>query len=199
MNDKFGCAFIHIKNNIIYQEMIKLSDNAWVFVAEAIAIDRAVTYLRDKDIFHSRIFTDSRSVLKDVENPFTKNKIILDIREKLSKNIEIELYWIKAYVGIKFNNIVQYLTKEATKLNQIDHNIINFNKTYIKKVCFKAMNDRWQNEWNTSIMGNRIQGNFYILTMVFLGIIKNVSIRKIIFVLVDVVYLIESTYYMIVP
>lgn len=106
VKEKVGCAFVHIFQDKIKKiQTYRLSDNAWVFDTEALALDRAISYSRGMNFEKTKIFSDSRSVSMDIENIQSKNEIVIEIRKKLDFNIE--LFWIKAHIGIEGNELAK--------------------------------------------------------------------------------------------
>ncbi|GBN65331.1 hypothetical protein AVEN_100047-1 [Araneus ventricosus] len=137
-NDQVGCGAICFDNygQEQWSFSFRLSYNASVFIAEAVAILESI-----KRILHLGqdfyIFTDSRSVLMALASCSDQTTIIEEIRSIFKDNMNIKLCWIKAHVGISGNEIADSLAKEATKKEVIDINI-KYSKKIVKELYSKT-------------------------------------------------------------
>ena len=111
------------RNTVIYTESIKLNNEATVYQAEAIAIQRAAERMysihnnKDKYI---RIFSDSQAVLKALEKEIIKSKTILNTKNALNqlkaKVSSLTLHWIKTHRGHKGNKLADTYAKQGACL-----------------------------------------------------------------------------------
>ncbi|GBN33787.1 Putative protein in type-1 retrotransposable element R1DM [Araneus ventricosus] len=135
---------------------LRLSNNASVFIAEAIAILESI-----KRILHINricyIFTDSRSVLMALASYCDQTSIIEEIKLILKDKRNIVLCWVKAHVGISGNEIADSLAKEATRRETIDINI-KFSKRWLKNHFQRVIKERWQQRWEFSLKARYTYG-----------------------------------------
>ena len=114
-----GCAF-YIRD-IKYGESFRINSNSSIFSAEAYAIIQALDYIiSNKTASHVLIFSDSMSCLQAISNKtkhLYKNPLIFDIFQKLiilaRYNIRVSFFWAKGHAGIKGNEQVDMLAKQA--------------------------------------------------------------------------------------
>ncbi|XP_066596498.1 uncharacterized protein [Prorops nasuta] len=112
-----GCASLSPELNISLKWSI--NQEASIFTGQAIALLRALELLTEINFSAAYIYSDSISVLQAIANPYRHSKInpyVLKIKKILNgilKNKIILLYWIPSHVGIKGNDKVDKLAKEA--------------------------------------------------------------------------------------
>lgn len=132
-----GFAIYHANSNSTYKKCT--SKHTSIYSCEAMAILLALELAINDDYTHIQIFSDSQSVLKAIQSPLywkIKSYLILEIRQKiysLSKNgKKVELFWVPAHVGIRYNEMVDLAAKDNIK-SGIDTQML------IPKDDFKAM------------------------------------------------------------
>ncbi|GBL89111.1 hypothetical protein AVEN_255245-1 [Araneus ventricosus] len=99
--------------------LIRLGNQNTVFMAEVIAISRAIDYCIDKNIRNSKLITDSRSTPIAIESTDEKRRFIIEIKKKL-KLTKIQLQWVRAHNGTVGNERADALAKLAASKDQID-------------------------------------------------------------------------------
>lgn len=146
-----GCAFFISLEGKEFK--FKLQQNFSVFTLEAIAIYEALKYLEGKNLNEIVILSDSFSVINSIKHTYPishkVNPYILRIKHiayniiKSGKNICF--VWVKAHIGLKDNEHVDILAKQAS-INGIllDHKIPPTDNYNVCKTRVKRM---WQEEW----------------------------------------------------
>lgn len=112
-----GCAVLIPSEK--FSVKIKLNGSSSVFVGEAIAIFQALEYIKCYQVQKAVIYTDSMSVLESLKSDkkFSPNinTYILDIYLLLCKlhkeGVSVNFIWVKAHVGIIYNEQVDELAK----------------------------------------------------------------------------------------
>ncbi|GBO30700.1 hypothetical protein AVEN_198438-1 [Araneus ventricosus] len=174
INNKVGigivCFDVNGDRKWSYSE--RISDAASVFIAEALAIFRALEICkRIEDENH--IYSDSRSVLMAIDSLQDIHYIIFNIKNILKQTKNVKLFWIKAHVGTHGNEVADYLAKKATEKDSIDH-VVPLPRSWIRLKLKESLIRNWQSIWNSSrnarfLFGifpdasfNRCFGEFYI-------------------------------------
>ncbi|GBM44147.1 hypothetical protein AVEN_257095-1 [Araneus ventricosus] len=135
------------EENILWQEEVRLNDEASVFLAEAFAIKSALLRVQDNE--RLKIFTDSQSVLQSLESSQIHASVILDIKNILKNKKCIEFYWVKAHIGIRGNEMADVLAKNATRRENIDH-IVKIPKSWVNNQFKLLALNKWQQRWEGS-------------------------------------------------
>ncbi|KAK9505958.1 hypothetical protein O3M35_009913 [Rhynocoris fuscipes] len=140
-----------------YEEKHKLLQRTSIFTAELLAISRAVEVSLEWEEKNIVLGSDSLSALRVVENKFTENpiaKIITEnINERLDKNIMI--MWIPGHTGIKGNEAVDRLAREAAHCEDLPIDVISTKEDIIAEVRSSACK-AWQREW-TALQDNKMR------------------------------------------
>ncbi|GBM16808.1 hypothetical protein AVEN_9394-1 [Araneus ventricosus] len=120
INNQVGASYVHYYNGTETDScLIRLGNQNTVFMAEVMAIIRAIDYCIDKNIRNSKVITDSRSTLMVIESTEEKRRIIIEIKKKL-KLTKIQLQWARAHNGTVGNERADALAKLAASKVQID-------------------------------------------------------------------------------
>lgn len=151
-----GAAFIHFHNNLKISHWTgTLNKSNSSFQAEYIAIDKALNYIKHNNIKDVNLFTDSRSTIEAIINPNQRNKDINKIQILLNnlKNtkFKLQIYWIKAHVGLTGNEEADILAKSATLGQQ--NIFIPYPKSSLKSSLQKIQLISWQSEWDSAEKG----------------------------------------------
>jgi ribonuclease HI len=154
MEDKLGFG-VHIKGEIEIDYCGKLRDESTVFMAECIAIKKAVEILAEHEVKEKVISfrSDSQSTITALNSHIFKSDTVFKTRQVLDdlggKNM-IFMQWVKAHVGEEGNEYADELAKQGqTADNEYEESInvpISFRKNTIKD---KARN-RWEKRWRQS-------------------------------------------------
>ncbi|GIY54769.1 uncharacterized protein CDAR_391051 [Caerostris darwini] len=148
MNNQVGAAFVVLEQDreTCFQKC-RLSNPATVFMAELVAIVKAIDFVILHAISPANIISDSRSVLLALANPNNLDPSNIRIKNKVKNyNGQVRLFRIKAHAGHMGNERADELAKEATNSPTIDINI-DINLQYIKKLIKKEI---------------RVQGDFFL-------------------------------------
>ncbi|KAI5724222.1 hypothetical protein M8J76_017183 [Diaphorina citri] len=157
--DSTSCAFVY--ENKPYK--IKLNSICSVFTAEMFAIYFCLehiskTYFRLKDKFI--VFSDSKSALQCLLQPFPTNPICLNIRSllldlKFCHGIEILFTWIPSHHGISGNVLVDTAANEAHTTPDV--NVQEVTADDIKSTFKRAPLTEWKNEWQATPVRNKLR------------------------------------------
>ncbi|GIX70133.1 probable RNA-directed DNA polymerase from transposon BS [Caerostris darwini] len=175
MNNRVGCAMVVVENGVeTSHRIVRINDEASVFMAELKAIEMAIHHIITHNIIHSKIITDSRSVLQALNNPANCSPSIFHLKQLLSlTTANIELVWTRAHIGIHGNELADHFAKQATSKDIIDQHMY-IPIRYIKKLLYHEILTAWQNHWVNSAKGRavfeiygkvnpkRILGNFFL-------------------------------------
>ncbi|GBM05189.1 hypothetical protein AVEN_197742-1 [Araneus ventricosus] len=120
ISNQAGASYVHYYSGTETDScLIRLGNQNTVFMAEVMAISRAIDYCIDKNIRNSKVITDSRSTLMAIESNEEKRRIIIEIKKKL-KLTKIQLQWVRAHNGTVGNEGADALAKLAASKEQID-------------------------------------------------------------------------------
>ncbi|GIX87724.1 uncharacterized protein CDAR_617111 [Caerostris darwini] len=157
MNNQVGGAFVVLEQDrgTCFQKY-RISNSATVFMAELVAIDKAIDFVILHAISPANIISDSRSVLLALANPNNLDPSIIRIKNKVKNyNGQVRLFWIKAHAGHMGNERADELAKETTNSPTIDITI-DINLQYIKKLIKKEITAEWQDRWSNSNKGREV-------------------------------------------
>lgn len=107
-----GCGFAIYNKNTTQSEKVKIHDEASIFTAESMAINRAVDQLKDVNN-KIVIFSDSLSVLESLKNIENKHAIVNNTQIGLQQNNNIKVAWVPAHVGAVGNETADRLAKRS--------------------------------------------------------------------------------------
>ncbi|GIX71144.1 uncharacterized protein CDAR_430821 [Caerostris darwini] len=122
-------------------------------MAELNAIEMAIPHIISNNMKHSKIITDSRSVLQALHNPSNLKPIIFHLKQLLNKSIE--LIWTRAHIGILGNELADQYAKQATSRDTIDQHM-HIPIRFIKKLLKHDVLEEWQNLWANSAKGRAV-------------------------------------------
>lgn len=149
-NEGTGCAYF-----VPFEEVegkFKLDNKCSIFTAEAIAIYKALSYIETLEAKEIIILSDSLSVLTALKNTYhfsyKINPYILKIKQ-ITYNItqsgrNVTFVWVKAHIGLKHNEHVDTLAKEACVGNEVVHKIC---LTDYFNLCQVEARNNWENCW----------------------------------------------------
>lgn len=140
--------------SVIWNErkhIFKLSNLTSIYSAEAIAILHALHVIQENNIKKAIIFSDSLSVLKNLNNVYSPSDIttlILNLLYKLiNKGFSIKIMWIPGHCNIAGNETADIAAKEAISsqsaetVNILPHSDL---KSHIKSVYYQEWNSQWR-------------------------------------------------------
>ena len=159
-NEKTAYAFYHDREGC--KSKLKINrDNVSIFVAEGLAVLKALAHMHDEHEDKKKIcvISDSLSVINAIhsaDNNFKRHFVIgqiLNLIEVMkTKNIEISLLWVPSHKGIKGNEIVDKLAQQAIEEPEIIHDIaLHFSEVPAARRA--ARSEKWQMQWNNSDKG----------------------------------------------
>lgn len=113
INDKVGSAIVvYNYRNKIYQDSYRLNDEATVYMAELLAIEKAIDYVISKRDYKNNkyvIISDSLSVLQSIVSLKENRNYITKLRNKINY-LGINLYRTKGHVGHPGNDTAKKAT-----------------------------------------------------------------------------------------
>ncbi|CAK1545376.1 unnamed protein product [Leptosia nina] len=120
-----GAAFVAFDPCEVYvTKKFKLHPSCSVFQAEMLAIHKACEWIasNSNNINSCIIFSDSKSSLQELSNPYSYNTFAVNIFHLLhtlsSSNINVGFAWVKAHIGIAGNEIADIAAKSAASLHK---------------------------------------------------------------------------------
>ncbi|GBL87721.1 hypothetical protein AVEN_81338-1 [Araneus ventricosus] len=176
MEGRVGCAFVvfYNKTELDYKKF-RLNESRTVLMAEVIAIQKAVQYVKANDLGQVNIISDSRSALMALSAVEEARDIINNIKEDIKEcKGKITLTWNRAHVGNFWNECADQLAKEATLISDETISFVP-SRNQIRYEGNKIIKDLWQNRWNDSknarwtknlidkVNVDRLYGDFYII------------------------------------
>ncbi|GBM65254.1 hypothetical protein AVEN_157474-1 [Araneus ventricosus] len=115
MDGRVGCAFVVFYNETeLDYRKFRLNESSTVFMAEVIAIQQAVQYVRANDLGQVNTISGPRSALMALSAVEEARDIINNIKEYKGK---ITLTWIRAHMGNLGNERADQLVKEARMIS----------------------------------------------------------------------------------
>ncbi|GBN46367.1 hypothetical protein AVEN_243129-1 [Araneus ventricosus] len=175
MDGRVGYAFIvfYNKTELDYRKF-RLNDSSTVFMAEVIAIEQAVQYVKANDLGQVNIISDSKSALMVLSAVEEARDIINNIKEDIKEyKGKITLTWIRAHMWNFGYERADQLAKEATLISDETISFVP-SRNLIRNEGNKIIKDLWKNRWNDSknarwtknlidkVNVDRLYGDFYI-------------------------------------
>lgn len=175
LGDRVGCALVLYEGDReILHKKYRLSNNCSVFMAEVVAISKAVELILERGIIEVDILSDSMSALSALASLKENRKILNNIKDQIiGHNGNISLFWIRAHCGFIGNERADFLAKEATQQVIVDLEFCDPRSSIKTQERGKAMSE-WQCRWTNSTKGKdtrevfalvdlrRLKGDFYI-------------------------------------
>ena len=100
---------------VMIQKKTQLSNNHSIFSAELQVIYRCSSYFIDNSIKNGIIVSDSLAAIKSLESKYSKNALVIKIRENLQKIPQTILFWVPDHVQIFGNEEADKLAKKSLK------------------------------------------------------------------------------------
>ena len=148
MEERVGCAFYHQ----LYQWKSRLPDKEVILTAELVAIREAVKFANGDKAKKYLIMSDSLSSISIIRKKYTKNPIVLEIKEMMGHNMTIE--WMPSHIGNKGNNAADSLAKEGGRLTEIVEIPCSLDACH--RILTEVYHKKWQEEWDRNKWGLHI-------------------------------------------
>ena len=153
-DNKTACAFY--VPCLKFSKQIRLPDNTSIFVAEMIAILESLQFLLEKPPISCVIFSDSLSSIQSLESGSKTSALHQEIQyciyQLWCQGVYISISWIPSHVGIRGNEYVDGLAKEALFHEIIDNPVLKDISDIYKKLE-KDMVEEWQSMWDACKKG----------------------------------------------
>ena len=118
-DNNVGCAAFEKS----FISRVRLPNKASIFTAEIKAIDLALSYITQHTHDNFIIFSDSLSVLTTIKNHNSDNVLVQNLLLRLHTILRtktVKLFWIPSHIGIKGNEKIDSLAKEALSLPAVN-------------------------------------------------------------------------------
>ena len=144
------------------KSMLKINrENASIFVAESLAVLKALAHMHEEHEANKKIciVSDSLSVIQaiqNIKNNFKTHFIIgeiMNLIEKMAENgSEISFWWVPSHKGIKGNEIADKFAQQAINNPEAVHDIaLHFSEVPAARKAARL--EKWQMQWNKSDKG----------------------------------------------
>ena len=152
---RVGAAFLILRNGEIWSDMkFRLPNTASVFQAEMYAISQAAAYFLEHyvdQVQECQFYTDSMASLLalqslEVTTTLTRNAI-KQLNRMAQVGFSIQLFWIKSHSGILYNDKVDSLAKEATKLQNMS--LVPLPRSQVRNQVLDKLRVRWEQQWHS--------------------------------------------------
>ena len=154
---KVGSAAIAFKGGKTFVTKKKtLSKYATVFTAESYAIIDAIDICERTNDHKITIYSDSKSVIKAIENKRHQNPIIQKIQNKLyDTRKDIHICWIPSHCGIPGNEAADKAAKEASEILQAGKEPIPHRDIF--QHITKKIKEKWTLRWQKVPISNKLK------------------------------------------
>ena len=136
----------------------RVNDEVSVYTAEMIAILLAIHWVEETRPVSVIICSDSSSVLTSLQSSKSDSRpdILIEIKQILYRiemmGITVVFVWVPAHIGVRGNEVVDKVAKEATKCEEIELRI-NISKMEGKNIIKRKMKEKWQKRWEEERKG----------------------------------------------
>ena len=126
--------------------MYRLPNNTNIFIAELLAVSRAIYKINKNEGQSFLICCDSLSVLQAIKGG-TPNYLVYQIYDQLLNTTkEICLEWVPSHLNIPGNNLTDEMAKNALDLAEIQHLPLDYSDYKIK--IQRYIKSKWQAKWD---------------------------------------------------
>lgn len=154
--DYTGFAYIIENIGLNY----KLNPMSSVFTAEIMAIHKTILFIINdfSSITKKKfiIYSDSRSSLEAIQNPFSSNPFVNAIKDLIlfnNLNISIKLAWIPSHMGLSGNENADKLAKDQYLSQKVDL----ITKEDIKTLSKNLLLEKWNSNWLDTPLTNKLR------------------------------------------
>ena len=142
MEERTGCAVIIRYVSYKY----RLPNNTNIFIAELLAVSRAIEKINDNAGQKFLICCDSLSVLQAIKGG-TPNFLVHKIYDQLTTSTkEICFEWVPSHLNIPGNNQADEMARKALDLEEIQNLPLDYSDYKIQ--IQRYLKDKWQNQWD---------------------------------------------------
>ena len=142
MGEKTGCAVVIRYVSYMY----RLPDDTNIFIAELLAVSRAIDKINENNGQKFLICCDSLSVLQAIKNG-TPNFLVHQIYDQLENSTkEICFEWCPSHLNIPGNTQADLMARNALDLDEIE--ILPLDYTDYKIKIQKYLKSKWQTHWD---------------------------------------------------
>uniref|UniRef100_A0A1A8L2C0 Reverse transcriptase domain-containing protein n=1 Tax=Nothobranchius pienaari TaxID=704102 RepID=A0A1A8L2C0_9TELE len=154
--DRVGVAFIVPEFRVAVKK--RVSDGLSVYTGEMLAILLAVQWVEEHRPLFSVICSDSSSSLTSLRCSHSDSRpdVLIEIQQSLYRinmmGLTIRFLWIPAHCGIRGNEEVDTVAKEATISTSVQL-VIPFCRKEVKSMIRQEMMKEWQKQWEKERRG----------------------------------------------
>lgn len=136
----------------IKSRKFRLEPFCTVYQAELLALQKAVELALNSDVNECSIYCDSRSVLETVIDSVSLHPLAVKIKTALTNSQKrgkiINLFWIKAHVGLEGNERADELAKDAALRRKTRADYEQCPVSFVKRQIRKETLDEWSRRYN---------------------------------------------------
>ena len=141
-DERTGCAVVIGNRSYKY----RLPNNTNIFMAELLALSRAIDKIDEIEEQNFLICCDSQSALQAVQGG-TPNSLVHQILDKLSTSPKtICLEWVPSHINIPVNNLADKMAKEALNMQSIE--VLPLEYCDLKILIKNFLSKCWQRHWD---------------------------------------------------
>ena len=156
MDGKVGAAFTHIQDNEqVYTESFKVTGTGSVFIAESVAILKALQYIYRRKFQRSTIFADSKAAIQSLRKQDNIESECIGsmniVNRIIEEGREVDICWSPGHCAIYGNEITDSAAKEA-RLHGVEYKRGNTYANFRNQLKEEIKNWRqnlWQGSENT--------------------------------------------------
>ncbi|GBM93819.1 Putative protein in type-1 retrotransposable element R1DM [Araneus ventricosus] len=170
LNGQVGSSavvFYHGKE--IQHSVCRLPNHASVFAAEITGMDMTLSIVQSLTVWDPvRIYTDSLSLLQALPSTITVDPMVWTLKEKcieLMAKRNLQLFWVKAHVGVTRNEAADQYAKGATTRSSADIRILKTVSDFRREVKSELIS-MWQTRWVQAATGRQTARYFPLVDFV---------------------------------
>ncbi|XP_072939881.1 uncharacterized protein [Epargyreus clarus] len=179
---KVGAALsIRHGNEEICTRKLRLEDCCTVFQAELLALAEATQEAIKRKHTSCSVFCDSRSALEIVTNISSLHPLAISIKNNIahiqSQGKKLNLYWIKAHIGLEGNERADELAKDAALQLKVKAKYDRCPVSFVKRVIRADSIHEWNRRYQEVTQGSTTKAFFPDAIKAY-PILKNIKLNN---------------------